>query len=261
MENLAAGSAVSDHKLTPKEGFFVMVFRSIGPLKGHTNGAFYILKFPHLIRYLRESISALNEETVFSLPKTPRGSRDSKYTLQVFKRTTLSMRVFLAVSVNQAQEQSFSVAVLLDLSDLAFSHGQLYVLLSRVTNLDKLKLGHLPNPDSQAINVVYAESLAWKTRTSKSASSKRSLLHKSLLCYDGLLFMLSQGRYHLVQSDTEPTFFFLLLNEGCVCVCCMSHKAFHRFRLAELHPGVVYLALSKVLKSTEVCLTDWWRRN
>ena len=62
------------------------------------------------------------------------------------------------MTVNKAQGQSLDT-VGIDLHELAFTHGQLYVALSRVTTLQGLKVVQLAEHGRTTHNIVYPEVL------------------------------------------------------------------------------------------------------
>ncbi|KAL0838939.1 hypothetical protein ABMA28_016949 [Loxostege sticticalis] len=72
-----------------------------------------------------------------------------------FKRLQFPVKISFAMTINKSQGQTFNVAGL-DLSVECFSHGQLYVALSRVTS--KQNMFVLSN-DKKAVNVVYKDIL------------------------------------------------------------------------------------------------------
>jgi len=72
------------------------------------------------------------------------------------KKKQFPIRVCFAMTVNKSQGQSLQ-QVGVDLRTNPFTHGQLYVALSRVTSLDGLTI--LPSPGTPALtqNVVFSE--------------------------------------------------------------------------------------------------------
>jgi len=72
-----------------------------------------------------------------------------------FKRLQFPVRPAFAMTINKAQGQSLSVAGI-DLTEPCFSHGQLYVALSRVGTPDRL---FILAKDKQTKNIVYQKAL------------------------------------------------------------------------------------------------------
>ena len=76
----------------------------------------------------------------------------------ILSRHQFPIRLCFAITINKSQGQSLD-RVGVDLSSKYFSHGQLYVALSRVTDVSKLSV-LLKDPDDQRVeNVVYPEVL------------------------------------------------------------------------------------------------------
>ena len=77
----------------------------------------------------------------------------------ILTRKQFSVKLCFAMTVNKSQGQSFST-VGVDLRTSAFTHGQLYVALSRVTSLSGLTLLFSEqNSSEKTQNVVYPEVL------------------------------------------------------------------------------------------------------
>ena len=72
-----------------------------------------------------------------------------------FQRKQFPLRPCFAITINKAQGQSLRT-VGLDLTHTVFSHGMLYVAMSRTGDKDAV---HILAPNSQSRNVVYPEVL------------------------------------------------------------------------------------------------------
>ena len=72
-----------------------------------------------------------------------------------FKRLQFPIHHAFAMSINEAQEQSFKVAGI-NLESSCFSHGQLYVACSRVGTVKNL---HVFAPNAKTKNIVYQTTL------------------------------------------------------------------------------------------------------
>ena len=68
------------------------------------------------------------------------------------------IQLSFAMTVNKARGQSLD-RVAIDLCESAFTHGQLYVVLSRVTSLQGLKVLQLAEHGCTTPNIVYPEIL------------------------------------------------------------------------------------------------------
>ena len=71
-----------------------------------------------------------------------------------FRWLQFPVALFFAMTINKSQGQTFK-AVGVDLSNESFTHGILYVALSRVGSLDCLTL--LVREERKTCNVVYSE--------------------------------------------------------------------------------------------------------
>ena len=68
------------------------------------------------------------------------------------------MKLCFAMTVNKLQDQSLNT-VGIDLHSSTFTHGQLYVALSRITNISGLSVLLSENGDNKTNNIVYPEVL------------------------------------------------------------------------------------------------------
>ena len=148
------------HKLQLKIGAPVILLRNLDAGNGLCNGT--RLRVEHLSpRVLRCSILGTSRHgAVVQLPRIPlasSGTDEIKFTRRQFP-----VKLAFAMTINKAQGQSFSrVGLLLDPG--VFSHGQLYVALSRVTSPDGIRMC-VPATDparaGRIKNVVYPEVLS-----------------------------------------------------------------------------------------------------
>lgn len=73
-----------------------------------------------------------------------------------FKRLQFPVKLAFGITINKAQGQTINIAGI-DLTTQCFSHGQLYVALSRVTSKNNLFV--YTGNQTNATNVVYKEIL------------------------------------------------------------------------------------------------------
>ncbi|KAG5589086.1 hypothetical protein H5410_039600 [Solanum commersonii] len=149
------------YKLTLKENCPVMLLRNLNPSEGLCNGTRLTccnLK-THVISVKIESGDFKN--THVFIPRIPLlTSQDEKIPVQ-FKRTQFPVRLCFAMTINKAQGQTLDF-VGIYLREPVFSHGQLYVALSRAKSSKCVKILIRPptadsNDDHSTYNIVYDE--------------------------------------------------------------------------------------------------------
>jgi hypothetical protein len=160
-------SGVPNQKLTLKDGDTCLITRAITCLELSKNSQIKIVS----IRTHSVEVKTIGEETArtIPLPRIP-----FKFCLKYVNsyqltRMQFPLRVAYAMTYNKSQSQTL-VKVLLDIKNPPFSHGQLYVTLSRVRDSTKIamyvrddqfvqsmdaKTGYMPTID----NIAYQEVL------------------------------------------------------------------------------------------------------
>ncbi|XP_021762953.1 ATP-dependent DNA helicase PIF1-like [Chenopodium quinoa] len=137
--NKLCPGGMSPHNLVLKENCPVILLRNLLPSSGLCNGTRLICKrfFPNLIECVI-SIGQYQGEHVF-IPKIKlRPSSSQKYPFQ-FQRNQFPIKLSFAMTINKSQGQTLD-QVLIYLPRSCFSHGQLYVALSRARSADKVKV-------------------------------------------------------------------------------------------------------------------------
>ena len=140
-----------------KIGAPLILLRNLSPREGMCNGTRMLVlgisrtclqvsilggKFDGMIRLLpRIKLTTTEEDLPF-----------------ILERTQFPVRLCFAMTVNKSQVQSLN-QVGVDLRTPAFSHGQLYVALSRVTSHDRLTLLPSEQTPAHTDNVIYPEVL------------------------------------------------------------------------------------------------------
>lgn len=129
--NSITPSGLPPHKLELKKYAIVILLRNINPRKGLCNGTrMRILQLRETI-ILCTIISGKFEGTNVIVPRIPLTSTDERY--PPFTRVQFPIKLAFAMTINRGQGQSFG-RVGGYLVYHVFSHGQLYVALSRVTD-------------------------------------------------------------------------------------------------------------------------------
>ncbi|XP_052623866.1 uncharacterized protein LOC128129287 [Lactuca sativa] len=151
-------SGLPNHKLVLKIDVLVMLLRNIDQKNGLCNGT--RLQVISLGKRIIEAriISETNIGNRTFIPRMSLTPSEKKIPFK-FRRSQSPLAVCFAITINKSQGQSLS-KVGLFLKHPVFSHGQLYVALSRVQSIDGLKLLILDNDGrvtNKTSNVVYKE--------------------------------------------------------------------------------------------------------
>ncbi|KNZ75011.1 ATP-dependent DNA helicase PIF1 [Termitomyces sp. J132] len=158
--NSLRASSLPLAKLALKIGVPVMLLRNLDTTKGLCNGTRMIVT--HIsTRVLRCRIISGDAKFAGSIVLIPRINMDvSEEDLPIpLCRRQFPVRLAFAMTINKSQGQSVK-HVGLDLRSGVFSHGQLYVALSRCTSGDHIKvILDLENTSRKTANIVYQEIL------------------------------------------------------------------------------------------------------
>lgn len=160
-------SGIPNHELTLKVGDICLVTRAIKSLELANNSRVQIVSiFTHSVEI--KTIGEDSERTL-RIPRIPFKFRLKYGSSYQLTRTQFPLRLAYAMTYNKCQSQTL-MKVLLDITNPPFSHGQLYVPLSRVHDSTKIAIylkhdqlspsldtttGYMPMID----NIVYQEVL------------------------------------------------------------------------------------------------------
>ncbi|KAG2684047.1 hypothetical protein I3760_10G061100 [Carya illinoinensis] len=152
------------HQLLLKQNCPIMLLRNINPSEGLCNGTRLICRnFDHNVIHAEIAIGHQTGKKVFipRIPFLPKSDENSGFP---FKRTQFPIRLSFAMSINKSQGQTLDF-VGIYLPQPVFSHGQLYVALSRAKTISAVKILIRPismeEPENNSTkNIVYTELLS-----------------------------------------------------------------------------------------------------
>lgn len=136
-------------KLILKTGVPVVLIRNLNVKEGLCNGTRLIIT-----RMYNNSLTLLNPSTLksFTIPRIPIITKIPGSVFEI-KRLQFPIKLAFSMTVNKSQGQTFD-KVGLDFRQQAFTHGQLYVAISRVRSMDGLAI----LAEGQELNnIVYKE--------------------------------------------------------------------------------------------------------
>ena len=131
-------SGLPNHKLRLKIGCPVMLLRNIDPIGGLMNGT--RLRITQMGPFILQAMILTGDRVghLVLIPRLKLAPSDTKLPFRM-RRTQLPLAVCFAMTINKSQGQSLK-RVGIFLLRPCFSHGQLYVAISRVTSKTRLKI-------------------------------------------------------------------------------------------------------------------------
>ncbi|KAK3207146.1 hypothetical protein Dsin_021192 [Dipteronia sinensis] len=165
--NTLTPNGLPPHELVLKPGCHIMLLRNISPSEGLCNGTRLICnRFESNIIDAEIATGHYRGKRVF-LPIFPFLPIENDKFPFPFKRTQFPIRLSFAMTINKSQGQTLDY-VGIYLPQPVFSHGQLYVALSRTKNANSIKVLIRPtnvenSNDRSTKNIVYKELLTLST--------------------------------------------------------------------------------------------------
>lgn len=136
-------SGMPPHVLLLKIGVIIMLLRNLDPKRGMCNGTRLIVRSLQRNFITAEIISQCNRGDIVFIPRIDLAPSDTLLPF-ILKRRQFPIIPAYAMTINKAQGQTFE-HVGIHLNKSVFSHGQLYVALSRSRNPSQVKVMVTPN--------------------------------------------------------------------------------------------------------------------
>ena len=159
--NTLTPSGLPEHRLFLKSGMPLMLMRNLNPKMGLCNGTRLIFEKVHKTHLLECTIVGgdfCNRKVL--IPRISLKPKEREFPFE-WTRRQFPVRVSFSMTINKSQGQTLqNVGVWL--YDNCFSHGQLYVAISRVGSPNRIKLAIRKTddlPDGATANIVYTEVL------------------------------------------------------------------------------------------------------
>ena len=144
-----------NHVIAIKEGVPFIIIRTISAPKLNTGTRCIAKKlYPNII--IAEIVNGPYKGDTVTIPRIPLIPSDDTNPV-IFKRIQFPIKIAYALTMNRVQSQTFH-HVGIDFTRQAFSHGQLYTAISRITRPQNLRV-YFPLDDFVANNPVFTEIL------------------------------------------------------------------------------------------------------
>ncbi|PWZ38653.1 ATP-dependent DNA helicase PIF1, partial [Zea mays] len=174
--NTLTPNGLPPHVLKLKVGCPIMLLRNIDPGNGLCNGTRLVVRGFQKNSIEAEIVLGQHAGMRIFLPRIPLCPSDDEMFPFHFKRKQFPVRLSFAMTVNKAQGQTIpNVGVYL--LEPVFSHGQLYVALSRATARSKVKILAIPVIDEKKKKKNWVE----KNSTINGATYTKNIVYKEVL--------------------------------------------------------------------------------
>jgi Helicase len=139
----------------------IILLTNLDVKNGHCNGTRYLVH--NMSRFLITA-KCLDSNNIILIPRIPTLTKEGEYPF-IMRRLQFPVKLAFAMTFNRAQGQSLQKCGIL-LPDCVWTHGQLYVALSRCSDKRNLRIYanqeefttlNLPMGHSYTRNVVYNE--------------------------------------------------------------------------------------------------------
>jgi ATP-dependent DNA helicase PIF1 len=141
-----------------------MLLRNLNPKKGLCNGTRLIVKALRNNFIEAEIMSETNKGAIVNIPRIILSPSDTTLPF-ILRRTQFPIIPAYAITINKSQGQTFE-RVGIYLNEPVFTHGQLYVALSRARNQENVKIFvndcHLQGKLICGRNDIYTQNIVYR---------------------------------------------------------------------------------------------------
>ena len=148
------------HKLTLKVGMPVMLLRNMNQAEGKANGTILIIRSIHSRLIEAQIVNGSNKGDIMFIPRIKLLAKQSDHMPFRLVRVQFPIKPAFAMTINKAQGQTLD-RMGLYLSKPVFSHGMLYVALSRVGDADAITV-MVTHPQPSGLTGTFTKNVVYK---------------------------------------------------------------------------------------------------